>query len=505
VSLVRRNVVANIAGSGWSLLMSLGFVPVYLHFLGIEAYGLIGIFLALVAILSLLDLGLGTTLNRELSRLSVQAGSAQQMRDLLRTLEIVYWVIGLLVGLVLVGLAPIIAVHWVKAQQLPQDSVERAFVIMGVAIACQWPLTLYSGGLSGLQRQVMLNSLSVVMVTVRNVGAAAVLWQVSSTIEAFLAWQVAVSLVQTLVTGVALWRSLPPGTMFAGFKPRLLHEVWRFAAGMTGISVMAVILTQLDKVILSKVLSLEAFGYYSLAGRVAAGLYYLVGPVSAAFFPRFSQLATLDDQGELARLYHRSCQLMSVMVLPAAVILAVFPAEFLLLWTTDAAIAANTSTMLALLVIGTAINGLMNLPLALQLAHGWTRLVFAINTVAVIVLAPLIYFASLRYGGVGAAWVWIILNCGYVIFLLQMMHRRLLPGHLREWFLVDVGQPLAAALAVGGLWHLAGGIPVHYGWALLSLAAVALLTTLAAAFAAPQIREMIVRRLWTRVRQKAGS
>ena len=77
---------------------------------------------------------------------------------------------------------------------------------------------------------------------------------------------------------------------------------------------MAVILTQLDKIILSKVLTLEAFGYYSLAWMVASGLYYVVSPIFSALFPRFSQLATLDNSQALIQLYHRSCQLMSVIL-----------------------------------------------------------------------------------------------------------------------------------------------------------------------------------------------
>ena len=503
MSLVRRNLVANIAGKSWAALMSLAVVPVYLHFLGIEAYGLIGIFLALIAILSLLDLGLGTTLNRELARLSVQSGSGQHMRDLLRTLEVAYWLIGLAIGIALAALAPVIAAHWVKAQQLSRQTVEHAFLIMGIAIACQWPLALYAGGLMGLQRQVMINAISAAMVTVRSVGAVVVLWQVSATIEAFLLWNLGVSLVETLVTGAALWRSLPAAAVVAGFKANLLLNVWRFAAGMTGISAMALVLTQLDKVILSKVLSLEAFGYYSLAWRVAAGLYYLVSPITTAFFPRFSQLAMLNDQQELARLYHRGCQLMSVLILPVAVVLALFSYEFLQLWTQNRSIAENSYLMLSLLVIGNALNGLMNLPLALQLAHGWTRLVFLANTVAVLVLAPLIYFMSLRYGGVGAAWVWLILNCGYVVFLLQMMHRKLLHGHLREWFVVDVGAPLAASLAVAGLWKQAVVLPGPW-WMLFNLVTVSLLTTLAAAFAAPQIRALIVQRVLSKPHRKAG-
>ena len=491
MSVVRRNIVANIAANGWAVLISLAFVPVYIHFLGIEAYGLIGIFLALVAILSLLDLGLGTTLNRELARRSVQPAAAQESRDLLRTLEIVYWIVGAAAGLLIAAIAPFIAADWVNARQLPRESIERAFVIMGLAIACQWPLTLYNGGIAGLQHQVALNAMAATATTVRNVGAAAVLWLVSNTIEAFFLWNVAVSVAHTLASRILLWRFLPKGERTARFQPRLLQEVWRFAAGMTGISGMAIVLTQLDKVILSKVLSLEAFGYYSLAWRVASGLYYLVGPVGSAFFPRYSQLVAAGDHAGLETLYHRSSQLMSVLVLPITIVLALYPGEFLRLWTLAPPVVESARPVLGLLIIGVAVNGLMNLPLMLQLAHGWTRLVFVMNTIAVLVLGPAIYFASLRYGGIGAAAVWIVLNSCYVVFMLPLMHRRLLPGRLGAWFGRDVGLPLAAALAVALAWKAVMGSPDGYAGLLANIVGVSLLTAAAAALAAPDIRLMI--------------
>ena len=92
----------------------------------------------------------------------------------------------------------------------------------------------------------------------------------------------------------------------------------------------------------------------------------------------------------------------------------------------------------------------------------------------------------------GAAWVWVILNCGCVVFLLPMMHLRLLPGHLHQWFMMDVGAPLAAALSVAGLWSQMVGPADSYGWMLFNLAMVSFLTPLAAAFATPQIRGLVV-------------
>jgi O-antigen/teichoic acid export membrane protein len=461
MSLVRRNLIANSLGKIWSAALSLALIPLQIHFIGIEAYGLIGVFQSLIAILTLLDLGLGSALNRQLAQYSMLPGRAQDMRNLLRTVEVVYWVIGLAVGLVVAAAAAPIADHWLQSQQLPRDRVVEALILMGAVIACQWPRALYYSGLMGLQNQVALNIMSAAVATVLNLGGILILWRISANISALLSWYVAIGIIETLLSAWLLRRALPAAPARASFTPRLLGELWRYAAGMTGITAMSIILTQVDKVILSKVLALEAFGYYSLAWRLAAGLYYLIGPVTTAFFPRFSQLAVSGDKEELARLYHKGCQLMSIVVLPATAILAFFPAELLLLWTRDPVLVTNSSTILGVLALGTALNGVMGLPAALQFAHGWTRLVFVFNTVAVLLLAPLTYVMATHYGGLGAAYVWLALNAGYVIVMLHLMHRRLLPGHLAAWLRFDFGAPLVAAFIAAGLWKLL--LPVGLG------------------------------------------
>jgi len=145
---------------------------------------------------------------------------------------------------------------------------------------------------------------------------------------------------------------------------------------MTGISLTVIFLTQTDKIVLSKILSLEMFGYYTLATAVASGLTYFIGPVFSALFPRFSQLVSANDEKGLIELYHKGCQFMSVVILPAAIVVALFSSEILLLWTGDPITVANTHLVVSILIVGTALNGLMNLPYALQLAYGWTTLAF---------------------------------------------------------------------------------------------------------------------------------
>jgi hypothetical protein len=124
------------------------------------------------------------------------------------------------------------------------------------------------------------------------------------------------------------------------------------------------------------------------------------------------------------------------------------------LWVRDPGVIAHASLLVSLLVIGNTLHGFMHLPYALQLAHGWTKLSFSTNLVAVIFFAPAIYFSTMAWGAVGAASMWIVLNIGYLLIVIQLMHLRLLKHEKWSWYRNDVGKLLAITLAVTGVGRL---------------------------------------------------
>jgi O-antigen/teichoic acid export membrane protein len=176
-------------------------------------------------------------------------------------------------------------------------------------------------------------------------------------------------------------------------------------------------------------------------------------------------------------------------------VLALFAPEILQVWTRNATTVEQTHLLVSILVIGTALNGLMNLPYALQLAHGWTKLVFYINIAAITLLTPLLFILTSLYGAIGAAVIWCVLNAAYVLVSIQLMHRRLLPGEQWRWYTEDVGQPLLAALAVAGLgrWLLRGQLPLFT--TVGSVGIIAGGAFVAAALSVPQIRTWSLRQI----------
>jgi O-antigen/teichoic acid export membrane protein len=446
---VSVNVVANYAGVAWSTIVQLVLVPINIKLLGVEQYGLIGFWVTLISVLLVLDLGLTPTINRELARRSALGAHGHESADLVRTLEGVYWGVAVILGIAVVAASSYMASRWISAKEMRPEDVRAAVAMMGLTVALQWPISLYGGGLQGLERQVLMVVIGAVMNAIFAVGTVLILVFVWRSVHAFFAWRAVLSFVHVLVLRHLLWRSLRPDAATAA-KPRFrlqsLKGVWRFSMGMTGMGITAAALSQADKVIVSRQVSLEAFAYYMLASSGAVMLTQLVGPIVTSVFPRFAHLVAVRDV-EAQRGYLHSCaQLTTVIVCPAAITLALFPHDILALWTRNETMATASAPMLSLLCLGTLLNCVMMMPYVLQVAHGWTRLGTNINVVLICVAVPYTVVATRYYGVVGAATASLMLSTVNFCVGAPLTFRRLLPGEGWGWLRRDVVFPAAACI-----------------------------------------------------------
>lgn len=482
---IRQNLIANYAGKIWTGIINLAFVPLYIKFMGIEAFALVGFYLTLQSLLVLFDFGLSTTVNRELARYSSLPGEEQKMRDITRTLEIVYWSIAVIIGAGILLLSPAIASYWLKADTLASDTVQKAIFKMGLAIAFQCPASYYTGCFMGLQRQVLYNGLNAVIWTIRGAGAALVVSVSANPVLDFFNWQLLASILNVTVLAIMLWRTLPRSAEPARFQKRLLNSVWRFAAGVSGISVTVLLFNQLDKVILSKLLSLTMFGYYSLAWQIIGALFILYFPLYAVFFPVFTQHVARGDMEGLKREYHRGCQLMSVVILPVVLLIALFAKDLLLIWTGSVATANNTHVLVSILILGATFSALLYLPFSVQQAYGYTKYGVFAYLGALVVFIPLVIFATSRHGAIGGAVVWTSLNAILLLITVHFTHKRFLPDENRRWYVEDVARPFFATLIVVGVARAMIGGAVSGPAMLASLAGVLFVSVLTAACTVP--------------------
>ena len=321
---LKKNIAANLVGKIWSALISIILIPQYIRYLGIESYGLVGFFGILISSMAVLDLGLSTTLNRELAKYRSEDRNPADVRNLTFSLECIYWSMGLLICLLVISLSGLIADHWIKVEHLPGSTVRQSVMLMGAVVAFQWPISLYSGGLTGLEKQILNNGITIVMTTIRAVGVIVIFKYFSATLQTFFTWQAAISLLYVVIMRWSLWKVMPSYHLKPVFSKKQIKIIWRFAAGMTIISLVTFFLAQIDKIVLSKILPLSQFGYYTLAFTIATSITLVVSPVSITFFPRFISIVTSGQQQELTRLYHQSCKLIAIFIFPICFVLIFF-------------------------------------------------------------------------------------------------------------------------------------------------------------------------------------
>ena len=490
MSSVARNIAANATGAGLSFLVFLLAVPVYLRLLGAEAYGLVGLFTTVMITAAALDLGLGATLNREVARLTARGDERTDAADVAATLQAAGWVIGLVMGGLFVLGAPAIATRWLRFSALSAGEVQTALALMGVALPAVIVRGVYLAGLNGLQHQALANLLQTGGTAARAIVSVAALLLVAPTVRVFFVAQAIVLLVEAIVLGVALRRALPPAARGGRVHGSCLRPLWRFSGGMAGTMLLGHTLNSLDQVILSAILPLAEFGYYTLALGVAATLGLVVNPVTTAVYPRFSQMVERAPR-DVPREYHFFSQLVAVLVLPLGAILICFPGDVLALWTRNPDVVNHAATVLSLRAVGTVLNALMHVPHVVQLAFGWSSLGAWANAIAVVLMVPATIALSRTWGGVGAALAWIGLNVGMLSVAMALMHRRVLRGELARWYARLLPPALAVALvAAAARAIMPDGLtaPARLAW----LAGTAALSAAAALAATPTVRRRMV-------------
>ena len=216
--------------------------------------------------------------------------------------------------------ADVIATKWLKVQQLPQDEVRHAIMLMAAIIALRWICGLYRGTISGFERLVWLSGFNIAIATARFVLVIPLFIFLGASPTLFFAYQLVIALVEVTVLVVQTYHLFPrlTASLRTPWQWQPLQGVLKFSLSIAFTSSVWVLVTQSDKLILSKLLLLSDYAYFTLAVLVAGGILVISGPISGALMPRMTKLNAEGDEVGMIRLYRKATQLVGVAAVPAS-------------------------------------------------------------------------------------------------------------------------------------------------------------------------------------------
>lgn len=450
---LKKNILANYASQIYVTLIGIVMVPMYVRYMGAEAYGLVGFFAMLQAWFQLLDMGLTPTMARETARYNGGAIDSVSLRRLLRALEGIFISIAVVGGGAMMAGASAIAGKWLKVQQLPIDQVEHAIMLMAVIVALRWVCGLYRSAITGFEQMVWLSGFSIAIATARFVLVIPFLIFISNSPVDFFAYQLVLAVLEVMALWIKTYRLLPTvaGANRTPWDWQPLRKILKFSLSIAFTSSVWVLVTQTDKLVLSKLLPLAEYAYFTLAVLVASGVMVISGPISGALLPRLTKLSAAGDEAGLIQLYRNATQFVAIIAVPVALILALFSEQVLWAWTGDSSVVAKAAPVLTLYALGNGILALAAFPYYFQFAKGDMRLHMIGNALFVVFLIPTLLWATWQYGVKGAGFAWLGANACYFFLWIPRVHQRFVKGLHTRWLLNDLGAIVCPAMVAAML------------------------------------------------------
>lgn len=410
-SKIGKNILANVLGKIWTAVVSLFFVPIFIKIMGEEAYGIVTYFAVLQSVLNIMGVGLQRTLRREFSKAGDNTEVINRYKfKMLRSSEFIYFIVFLLIFQLCYLGSGVIANNWLLYETLNPSDVEIAIVLMGVSIGLQLLANLYAGGIYGLDLQELANGLQIAWVTLKNAGVIPIIILTNGSIIYFFVWMLLIDLVYSVTLRSVLIKRIPT-IMKKTWNIKdlsLLKNIWNYTGGLFLISIGTALNTQLDKIIMSKSLTIVDCGAYNCAFHLGSFSSYIPTIIGTAIFSNIASLIFQNKRDEAEALFKPMNRLSVVFVTVMSSFIALFSYELILVWTKSEIYADVMRQAAPLVIFGYMLNALQQVPYDYLLAQGVTKL----NQVAIAISIPYVctvtVYLTKTYGVMGASVAWFI-------------------------------------------------------------------------------------------------
>ncbi len=171
--------------------------------------------------------------------------------------------------------------------------------------------------------------------------------------------------------------------------------------------VAGILLANSEKLVLTKMTSVETLAYYSAATTLASMVAMFSGSMIQSLLPAFSQLQGSADRQALDALYSRGIRLNLLLLVPALMFLAVIARPFFTLWG-GPDFGRESPMPFYILLAGLAFNVLAFLPHSAIMASGRSDIFAKIYWIELVPYILLVSWLTWQFGASGAAAAWSI-------------------------------------------------------------------------------------------------
>jgi len=398
---IRRNVLLNLAGYGLPLAAALVAVPLLLHGLGPDRFGIVALALTLVTMVGVLDLGFGRAMTQAVAA-RLGRGEEGQIGALVGTAAAITAVLGAALAGGLFLVAPVVVYRLLEVPDWLRAEAVDALRVLALAVPAVLAGNCLRGVVEAHQHFGALTALRA------GVGAALLLGPVvalhiSPTLLPVMWAFVAVRWL-ALAAFATLARRATKGRWF--FDPAKLLTLARLGGWMTVSTVLASLMLYADRFVIGGLMSMAAVAYYVAPFEIVNRLSAVPAAVMGVLFPAYSQLLAAGS-ADVGEEYRRTLWTIGLMLAPPVLAIVLFSRPLLELWL-GPEVARHSAAVASILAAGALVHGLVQPSFQLLQAAGRPDVPALFQLFEAPAYVGYLVLLTLHFGIVGAASAWLV-------------------------------------------------------------------------------------------------
>lgn len=396
----------------YKAILPLAFTPIILNVLGVERYGMIAFFYMLVGLLGLLDAGIGGSFLKLVSTNRNALANYRKVSALF--IKVLLFLLFISAGVIVFFIT---ADHYIATKWL-NTSLEKLEVIyavkaIGVILAALYIKSYLSSFLNGMEKQEWVSIWSVCYCSLFYFLTFYAIREIESNLYVFFNVMLVVAILDVLViSGLLIYAYFCHLNKLVKIEQKHNTElsselnfknVLRFSLQLSGLSLIWVVATQIDKLVLSACIALDEYAKYQIAVQVCAAIAVFSAPLTQILLPRLSAFYAENKLNEYVKLYCIAILAFIIFFAPIMPYFFIFGDDLIALWVGDYYLAKLINSYARWLVSAAYIAATMNFIFILLYTLGQLKKHFYAYAIYSCFTIPLSIFVANSYGALGSA------------------------------------------------------------------------------------------------------
>lgn len=298
----------------------------------------------------------------------------------------------------------------------------------------------------GLDHQFAANLGLLLQGLIKSVGALGALLLIGPEPTAFFAFQLLANIVTVAFYRWHLRQVMPIGE--EKFDASILWQNAKYSIGLFGLGIISTLSLQIDKIMMSRIVPLEIFGFFSVASLIASLPVLVIGAIGAAVFPRFVARFVAGEIEIATREFAAVCQLAASIASAIAFTIVFHPFAWFQIWAPLSIPPGGMVQAITLLALAQLIQSLTLIPYQFALSHGTVRLNVLVGIATFSMHFALLFLLLPSIGVMAAGVSWLVVSVITVPPYMYLLYRKVHVPFRSWWgkFALPVGSAFIATV-----------------------------------------------------------